>query len=177
MSLFVVCIMLLIGCTKAYIITDDLSEPLTLNQYCFIGAITDELPEDFEEDDKPTAETIEDFKTYIIEELSQKGIFADFPANGQDAPYEITGSILDYKKGSGFVRFLIGFGAGSARVTVALRLIDTSTDQVVFGGNFTGNVTNWAEEGHMMFKRVAKDFAKQLEKAVEKVELESMPTG
>ncbi len=157
-------VMLAFGCTKPYRITHDLEAPTRAAASCSIGDIIDELPLDFEEEKKPTAEDIAKFKDYLQEELSKRDIFGSHSQGDPEADYEVTGSIISYEKGSGWLRFLFGFGAGSARVTVSLRLIDRSSNQTVFAGNFNGIVTHWAELGDEVFSQVSKNFAKELEK-------------
>ncbi|MEW5922923.1 MAG: DUF4410 domain-containing protein [Candidatus Zixiibacteriota bacterium] len=170
LGIFALAVLALGGCTKPYIITEELAGPLTPDASCSIGAITDELPSDFDLEDKPTIETIETFKSHLYNELEDQKIFSVMREGLANAKYEVTGNILDYKKGSGFIRFLVGFGAGSAQVVVSLKLVDLDTQETVFGGNFTGAVSSWAEGGEVMFKRVAKDFAKQLKKQLEQLE-------
>jgi hypothetical protein len=159
-------IILMTGCTKRYLITDELSDPLIDEPACSIGPVTDELPIGFDEADKPAVETIDRFKDYIYEELAKREIFSALHRGSGMGDYEVTGGILDYKKGSGFLRFMFGAWAGGAKVTVSLRLVNTRTNKTEFGGDFTGSVTHWAEKGEQMFKQVAVDFAKQLEKQI-----------
>ena len=94
-----------------------------------------------------------------------------------DAEYIVEGSVLEFKKGSGLVRFLIGFGAGNAKVTTELRLIKRSQspeeqDEIIFAGNFKRSVSDWTESGDKTFENVAKDFAKALQKRLKKLEKE-----
>jgi len=42
---------------------------------------------------------------------------------------------------------------------------------------FTGSVTSWAEGGQEMYKRVAKNFAKALQKELKKLEKERESEG
>ncbi len=193
------------GCAPRYMITQPLTQPLVLGETVRVGEILDEMPADTEEGDRPTAENLLKFRSYLADEISKRGdlplevlpVEAAYPgsdtvqsdnenwefgdeasettpeataapaqAEYSQAPYryEITGSILGYKAGSGFLRFMIGFGAGSAKMLTHLELRDTTNDQTIFGGNFEGTVKSWAESGSEMFKRVARDFSKELEK-------------
>ena len=80
-----------------------------------------------------------------------------------DAAYEVTGAIMQYTKGSGFLRFMIGLGAGAAKVLTEMKVVEVATGEVVFAGNFEGVVSSWTEGGgDMMFRKVAQDFAKEL---------------
>ena len=159
---------LLVGCTKRYVITDELSEQLPIASTVSVGEIVDELPIDMEEEKKPTIEHIEAFKAHLAEQIEKKEVFSASGIGTNLSEYELRGSIISYKKGSGFMRFLIGFGAGNSEVTIALQLVNRSTDEVVFGGNFKGSVGSYFDKGDKMFETVAKEFAKALKKAVKK---------
>lgn len=166
-------LVLLGGCTKRYTITCDLNTYFTPDKTCVIGAITDELPIDTEESKKPSAEDIAKFKNYLTEEIEKKDIITLLGQNADSTDYEIRGSILDYKKGSGVVRAIIGFGLGDAKCVVSLRLVDTKTGLTVYGGNFTALVNDWLESGDKIFKQVSRDFTKQLEKQLKKMAKEA----
>ena len=151
------------GCAKNYVVTTDLAEPLQVPVQFRIGSVTDQLPSTEELKNKPSAEDIEKFKRYIVEELNKADL--DFQAAQEGvATYEVTGGITQYKKGSGVVRFIGLFGAGNARAVVELKLVKIVDGAVVFGGNFEGVVSSWAEGGDQMFKRIAHDFAKEIQK-------------
>jgi N-acetylglucosamine kinase-like BadF-type ATPase len=51
-----------------------------------------------------------------------------------------------------------------------LRLQEVTTGRVVFAGNFTQTVSSWAEQGDVVYERVAKDFAKALKKRIAKLQ-------
>ena len=146
-----------------------LEQPINNTSFCSIGEIKDELPADFDEDDKPTLEDIDKFRDHLRIELEKKGIFQNVRLINPESEYEVTGSILDFKKGSGFVRFLGLFGAGNARLTVTLRLEDRNTRNILFAGNFRQQVSSYLESGEMIFQRVAQDLAKELEKQIKKL--------
>ncbi|MBK7140612.1 MAG: DUF4410 domain-containing protein [bacterium] len=167
-ALLILAMMLVSGCGKPYVITTDLERPLAQTSAVSMGEIKDEFPADFELAKKPTAEHIERFKTTIMTELSKAEIFSTVPS-ADSAFYEVQGSILDFKKGSGAVRFFIGFGLGNAKVTTALRLVDKRNNAVVYAGNFTGTVSSWAEGGDKVFDVTAKNFAKALKKRMKQL--------
>jgi hypothetical protein len=158
-----------IGCSKPYVITRNLDYSIEPQQSCSIGNIVDELPVDFDAEDKPTAENIMQLKIKLEEYLAKKDIYEIIRLDFPDADFEVTGAILDYKKGSGFLRFLFGAWAGAARVTVALDLTDNYTGDIIFSGNFYGTVTQWTESGDMIFNQVALNFAKALKKELKKL--------
>lgn len=160
---------LLSGCTKSYIITYDLEMPLEYMPTYAIGEITDELPLDMEEGKKPSMDDIRKLKGYLHEELAKRKHLDLAPVEYADATYELVGSVIEYKKGSGVVRALIGFGLGSSYATITLKLVDIETNEVVFGGNFKGSVTDWKKSGDEMFKKISKNFAKELEKQYKKL--------
>jgi hypothetical protein len=157
-------ILFVIGGCQNYVITTDLLQPLAPTSVCNIGDIIDELPMETEDAKKPSAEAIQKFKNRIAEEISKQEIFNPASSGVDTGFYEITGSILEYKKGSGVARFFIGFGVGNAAITTSLKLINVKTKEIVFSGNFKGSVSSWGESGDKMFERVAKDFAKALKK-------------
>jgi hypothetical protein len=166
----VVC--LFISCTP-YVITTPLKVPFDSSQSCAIGAITDELPAEMDIDKKPTLEEISMFKDELDYALHDNGIFQMVDASG-DAEYEVTGGVLVFKRGSGVVRFLIGFGIGNAKLTVALRLIDKAdSSKVVFAGNFSAEVADWATKGDQMYKTTARNFAKALKKELKRINKEA----
>ncbi len=153
---------LLGGCTKHYTITCDLTQYFTPDKTCTIGAIVDELPVDTKEGKKPTAEDIAKFKNYLFEEITSRDIITLLRSNADSSDYEIRGSILEYKKGSGVVRAVFG-SPGNAECVVDLRLVEAETGQTIFGGNFTATVSDWAVSGDKIFKQISADFTRQLE--------------
>ncbi len=161
----------LAGCAT-YKVTTPLEEPLNTTATWHIGEIRDALPADMDPEDRPSESHITLLKSHLKEQLEKKKLFQVAGAPGADV-FDITGSILEFKKGSGFVRFLIGFGLGNAVLTVELQLRNRFTGEVLFSGNFKQQVSSWAESGDECFKRVAKDFAKALEKQQKKLLKES----
>lgn len=166
-ALCAVLVVVFAGCAK-YKITTPLEQPLDTAAKWRMGEIVDALPPDMEVEDKP-----DDFQYAVLadkirEQIEKKKIFnsmADFGSGN----LEIAGSIIEYRKGSGFLRFMIGFGAGSSVLTVELQVRDRTTGAVLFSGNFKGVVSSWAESGEKCFDTVAKDFAKALEKQQKKL--------
>ena len=163
-------VFLLSGCSPSYVITQNLEESFPTSSICSVGYILDELPGDFPEDKKPTQEDIEKFKGFIKEALVKEELFDMIDENKALNDYEVDGRLLDYKKGSGFLRFMFGAWAGGAKVTISMKLVDKHYGTEVFAGNFTGQVTSGYEAGIEMFKRVAKDFARALKKELVKLE-------
>lgn len=158
--------LLVIGCTKPYSILIELEQPLKATSNCYIGEIEDGMAFDVDEEDKPSLEDMTKFRNYIAEYLVKKEIFGFANASEQDSEYEVVGSLIEYKKGSGVMRFLFGLFGGTARMTVTLGLIDKSTNLTIFSGNFTRTVTSGYESGSTMYKNIAKDFAKALKKQI-----------
>jgi hypothetical protein len=162
-----ICVLLAlaVGCAKRFVITHELDKPLVATPICNIADIRDELPADFAAGKKPSVEDIDKFKDYLIKSLTKDAFFSDagkmIPTQSQ---YELSGAILDYKKGSGTLRFLFGAFAGAAKVTVTLELKDIKSNAVVYSGNFTGSVTDWSSSGIKMFEQISKDFTKDLKK-------------
>jgi hypothetical protein len=160
------------GCGKPYIITQELKVPVSTNKTCAIGSIIDELPADFDAAKKPSEEEINKLKDCLYKAVEKERLLEMVGIDAGRIDYKIQGSVLDYAKGSGFLRFMVGFGAGSAKVTIGLRLIDTKTDEIIYGGNFIGTVSSWAASGDQMFKIVSGNFVKELKKELKKMEKE-----
>lgn len=154
---------LVAGCAKSYVITQPLATALTAPSTIAIGAIADELPVDMEASKKPTQEDIVKLQNFLRDEIDKKklGQLVAATANPQ---YEVQGSFLEFKRGSGAVRFFIGFGLGNAKAVIVLRLVDKNMGGTVFAGNFTGAVSSGMEGGEQALRRIASDFAKALQK-------------
>ena len=175
-------LVLMTGCTKSYRITQELETPLNRSEICAIGQIVDNFPSDFEEANKPTSEQISTFRHHLASELREKDVFSAVDHDDTTAEYVVTGSILDYKKGSGVARFFIGFGVGNAKVTTELKLIKKfknpdEEDQIIFAGNFNQTVSSWTESGDKTFEKIAKDFAKLLDKRLKAMSKEKKSEG
>lgn len=154
---------LLSGCTN-YVITHGLEQPLVPHQSVLISEMRDGLPADTDPGDKPTQEAIDKLRICLANEITKKDLFGGADVyESSVAKYMVTGAILGYKKGSGFLRFLFG-GVGNAEVTVQLELRDINNDGVLFSGNFKGIVNDWTESGDKMFQKVSKDFVNAIEK-------------
>lgn len=160
--------LLAIGCGKPYSIDQPLEERLTKPSTVKVGSFVDQLPIGTPEDKKPTIDDITRFREVIENRLEETKLFHVADTN---QTYEVRGAILEYKRGSGFLRFLFGAMAGSAKIYTHLELVDTRTNRAVFGGTFSGAVVSWQESGAAMYDRVAKDFAKQLKKQSEEITL------
>jgi Domain of unknown function (DUF4410) len=159
-----------VGCTTPYKITSPLEQPLSEPTTISVGTIQDELPPDTPDKKKPTQENIEKFRSDLQRFLVKEKIVMGESSSESSTPlYEVRGSILSHKKGSGALRFFIGFGAGSAKLTTHLELVELSSNTVVFAGNFTGAVTDWMETGNKMWEQVAKNFVKALKKQAKKL--------
>jgi hypothetical protein len=166
-----VCLLLAtVGCAK-YKITHELESPIPIMNTCKIGSIVDELPAETPEHERPSWEDISTLENYLMEEFDKREIMK-LLGSSAETDFEIQGSILEYKKGSGVLRFFIGFGAGNAKVLLNLKLVNMSDGATVFGGNFSGTVSSWEESGDKIFKQVSKDFTKQLEKRLKKLRKE-----
>lgn len=156
------------GCApKTYVVTTPLSGATERPTKVRIGVIRDNLPTDIDTSKKPSAEDIAKFQTYLGEELSgKKRLQMALASDSSACCYEVQGALLEYTKGSGALRFFVGFGAGKASVTTELKLVDTRSGATVFAGNFIGKVAGGMESGAAMFRRVSRDFAKALEKGL-----------
>ena len=161
-------ILIVCGCAN-YKITHELEQPIKEKTFCYVGEIKDELPADFDEEDKPTFEQIYKFRRYLRNALEEKLIFSAIELGNPEAEYEVTGGIRDFKKGRGFHRSL-PFGVGMQKVTATLRLQDRKTGEILFAGNFREVVSSYTEKIDLMFERLAKNFSRVLEKQIKKSE-------
>lgn len=168
-SAIIVTCLLFMGCTKPYNVLIELEQPLKPVSRCCIGEIEDMLPLDMAEEDKPSLEEITKFRNYIAEQLVKRDIFGFAFTEEQNCDYEVVGSLVEFQKGSGALRFLIGFGAGNAKMTTSLGLIDKSNDRTVFSASFSRSVSSGLESSSAMYKNIAKDFAKVLSKQMKKL--------
>jgi hypothetical protein len=164
LALLAMVVLLVSGCGKSFVITQTLEQPIAFPSKCYIGDISDNLPLGTELKDRPTVEDIDKLRGFLIERLEEEECLSLTTYNLDSARYRVQGSILDFKKGSGLMRALFGFGIGAAVLTVNLELIDQNTNEIVFAGNFSESVTSYGESGAETFKRVAKNFAKELRK-------------
>ncbi|MEE8575626.1 MAG: DUF4410 domain-containing protein [candidate division Zixibacteria bacterium] len=173
MALLAAVLLLIVsGCAKHYVITQGLEEPINSQPTCYVDEIVDYLPVDTKVEDRPTTEDIDKLRGYIVERMQDEGVvsmLSEFSDELDSARYRVSGKIMAFKKGSGFLRYLIGFGAGSAKLTVALDLVDQKTDKIIYSGSFSEKISSGYESGAESFKRVAKNFAKALRKENEKL--------
>lgn len=157
----VLVIALIQGCAH-YVVTQNLTVPLGTGQSCLIGDITESLPADVDDEDKPPMSDLDEFRSFLKEALEKKNICLSSSETTGKPDCEITGNILEYKRGSGAVRVLIGFGLGNAKITIEMKLRNIATGEIAFAGNFKQSVSSGYESGLEMYRRVAKDFAKEL---------------
>lgn len=155
------------GCAKPYKITQELQEPINTIAVCRMAEIQDELPIDFEADKKPSAEQMQKLEEAIMNGLAERDLFGELGNAVATPEYEISGGVLEFRRGSGVVRAIGLFGLGNAYITVHLELKDLRNgNEVVFAGNFKQSVTSYLESGDEMFNRVGHDFAEALEKQI-----------
>ncbi|MDH3890504.1 MAG: hypothetical protein OEV49_05420 [candidate division Zixibacteria bacterium] len=162
-------VLLLTGCLKNYMVTVPMEESLNPPAAMSMGNFVDQLPPDMKPEDKPTAEEIAKFKEYIITELEKKQFNTITSDETVGVQYELRAGVLDFSRGSGLMRFLFGLLGGAARLKVHLYLVDLTSDSIVFAGHFTYQVTDWMESGDQIYKRIAKDFARELKSQTKKV--------
>ena len=157
------------ACTKPYIITTPLENNLDETPTFFISDMEDHLPSDMKAEDKPTIEELSALRGYLEAELQEQGLIPRMSNGSGNVQYQLNGAVLSFKAGSGFLRFLFGAWAGSAKLTVSLELIETTNENIIFAGNFTRIVTSWVETRDEMYKNIAKDFSKALKKQREDI--------
>ncbi len=160
-SLWIVALNL--GCVNVnqFAITQPLDAPLSRRPVVSVGEITTALPLDMQATKKPRPEELQKLQQVIAAELRNAGVGIASPIGGAVVPLEVQGTLLDFDRGNGLVRFFVGFGLGQATLTANLRLIDHSSGHTVFAGNFVGAVSGWTE-GDEAFRRLAVSFATAL---------------
>lgn len=150
-----------VGCTSQYAITHpiriDANAPLIL---C-VAPIELALPLDTLESQKPRPEEVLQLEHFIQADLVRTGFTVRDRDSGRPVPFRVEGSILEFRRGAGVVRFFVGFGLGNAKTVARLKLVEASTGRVVFAGNFTGIVSGWSY-GEDALRRVASMFAREL---------------
>ncbi|HSF19679.1 MAG TPA: PEGA domain-containing protein [Vicinamibacteria bacterium] len=116
----------------------------------------------------------------LAEQLDKKTKFTTFVTNYTKGPSErwredrvsddepalvLTGVITEYQKGSQTKRYLVGFGAGKTRAYCLFRLMDKSSNEVVFERMENGSVSmglfGGSSSGAM--KEIGEDIAKAIE--------------
>jgi curli biogenesis system outer membrane secretion channel CsgG len=143
---------------------------LNPNSDCAIGNIDNDLPAGIEIEKMPTIEEIEKLKNCLWNEVANKNLFIHVDDNANTRRYVVRGSILEFKRGNGMLRFLFGiFANANAKLVANLELVDSISGDVVFAGNFRGEVSSWMMPGEEMYKIVAKSFAKALDKDNKKI--------
>jgi len=163
-------VLLVAGCATPYTIVHDLDTPVGKTASFAVTSIADNLRVDIDPADRPTQEQMDRLRSEIaaaIEDLDEIQWSATESAMAAD--YEIRGRLVDFAPGNGLLRFLVGFGAGSARITIVLELYSAWDDRVIFTGRYEDYVVSWAEGGDAMYARIAKAFAQHIEDQQEKL--------
>ena len=158
----------LVSCAN-YVITRPLERDIEPPPTITIGAIDDGLPVNMPADKKPTLEEIANLKTYIFNEMNSNAVFDFLDDYDSTARYEVSGRITEFKRGSGALRFFIGFGLGNARLLMTLEIYDREIGQPIFAGSFKAEVSDWATNGDRIYRNIARDFAKAFRKQHEKL--------
>jgi hypothetical protein len=156
------------GCAKQYVVLQPLDVALPAPVTIAMGEVTDDLPIDTEPERRPRPEEIAKLERSIETEIAKRDLGNVTRKTESDALYEVQARFLEFDRGSGVARFFFGWGLGTARATVALRLVERSSGRTAFAGNFTATVSSWAESGDQIFRRIAHDFARELERQQKK---------
>jgi len=155
------------GCAT-YKVTKELEAPIQ-HSACKVSELTDVLPTSMDDEDRPTPAEIGHLETSIEQELTATGLFSAVGRYEDSSLYILNGTILAFRRGSGAVRFLIGFGLGDAKITVDLKLVERPSGSVIFAGNFSQTIGDWTEKGEKMYDKIARDFAKAIASRVKKL--------
>lgn len=155
--------MSLAACSRSYVITTDLSAALEPSATYSVGTIVSALPANTEGDRGPTHEAITKLKSCLIEEIGNRDDLPLREMRGGRPAFVVRGRLLEYEPGSGTLRFLVGWGAGQAKLVVQLRLVSRSNGRVRFAGKFVAYTSGPLDSGDEVFRQVARNFSKQLE--------------
>jgi hypothetical protein len=164
-----------IGCGPPGVVTQPLVISVPPASRCSIGEITDALPADVPDEKRPPAGDIAKFRKHLYKALQKKNLFTVNELEDSRGDLEVTGSILDYKRGSAFVRLITLGLAGKSKAVVALSLVDKNTDSVVFSVNRGWVIATAEHTGDYMFELIAKDFATALAYAIKNYGLDQQP--
>jgi hypothetical protein len=159
-------IFLFVSCAH-YEITRNLEKPIPKSASCIVGPITDDLPE-MNVEKKPTLEEVAKLKKHLYNELNEHKCIDYMVSDNDSTEYEVTGGITEFTRGSGAMRFLFGFGLGSAKLKMNIQLVNKNNDEIIFGGRFWGEVSDWMTPGDQIYKQIAHNFAKALQKESKK---------
>lgn len=156
----------LTGCAKRHVVLFVAEEPIAMGSTCTIGGIGDRMPEDTDLEAKPSLEDIQFFKSEIAKHLNERDLLRIDSVSPDTPPYEVRGDVLGHSRGSWFLRAFLGLGLGAAELTTDLRVVrmDTNIEQTVFEAVFKQKVHHWTESRRDLFRKMAKDFAKALDK-------------
>ncbi len=82
----------------------------------------------------------------IVDELKKLKKFKQVSSEGEtktettDATIRLSGTITKYKPGNRTARYLVGFGAGAAKVVAHVKFTDSTTGEVLFEKDVDGKV-------------------------------------
>ena len=145
------------GCSRQCVITQRFNVPSDAPLILNVAPIGLALPLDTREIAKPRPEELLKLEQFIRAELVRASLTMTPEARGRLVSYEVQGSVVAFKRGSGLVRFFGTFGLGTARTIAHLQIVELSTGQVVFAGNFAGVEAGW-RFGEEAFRQIAKMF-------------------
>jgi len=85
------------------------------------------------------------------------------PASDAGGPLvQLTGTVVEYSKGNRAARYLVGFGAGRAKVKAHVKFTDPATNEVLLEDDVDGNVVmgTFGGESSGALRGLAKEVAK-----------------
>jgi hypothetical protein len=88
----------------------------------------------------------------------------DFPENQSVPTLRLTGTIVAYDSGNRAERYLVGFGAGAARLVAHIRFTNSATGRTVFERDVTGKIRGGMYGGSS--SGVADQLAKEIARVV-----------
>ena len=163
LAALILCILVFTSGCATYMVTHELERPISPGT-CKVVAIQSALPATQDEEDLPREQEISKLLTTLEDAVRKTGLFTAVEPFLDTSTYVVKATIITFKRGSGAVRALIGFGVGNAKITVEIKLIERNSDAVLFSGNFSQEISDWTEAGDKMYGKIARDFGMALKK-------------
>lgn len=154
--------LLALGCAT-YKVTTPLSQMLDADAGWQIGEIRDALPSDMDPEDRPATYDFTLLRAFLTAELQKRNLFREVGLPAVDE-LEVTGTLLEFKRGNPLLGILGGIFGGAPTITMELQLVSQKTREVLFAGNFKQTTAVSSESLDDCYERLAIDFANALEK-------------
>jgi curli biogenesis system outer membrane secretion channel CsgG len=139
------------------------------NKYANIEIVRFEIKEGVE---KFSADWLITMTEELYTQLKQTGKFKEVLREGETpteaaAPtIKLTGIVTEFNPGSRAARYLVGFGAGSTKIKAHIKILDSTTNEVLFEDDVDGKVVMGAMGGESVgaTRGLAKEVASKTKK-------------